>query len=111
MAVAEPLTLDSLVTLQSDVEPYVLDWPGVSLGENKEALVLVVHVRPGGFLAAVPVGLISEEVLAVGNGLSPPGPVGPSTVMVVPGALLDNGSLSSTGSSVSVLLVDLAETV
>ena len=39
--------------------------------------VLVLHVRPGGFLAAVPIGLVPGEVLAVGNGPSPPGAVGP----------------------------------
>ena len=68
MQAPEPLTLDSLVTLQSDVEPYVLEWPSGDPAGVAEALVLVAHIRPGGFLAAVPIGFIPEEVLAVGNG-------------------------------------------
>ena len=107
----ESLTLDSLVTLQSDVEPYVLDWPTAESGTVAEALVLVTHIRPGGFLAAVPVGFIPEEVLAVGNSTQPPGPVGPSTVLVVPGSMLDNGTLVPVGSSVSVVVVDFSQDV
>lgn len=34
--------------------------------------------RLGGFLAALPIGLLPEEVLAVGNRETPPGLVGPS---------------------------------
>ena len=105
------LTLDSLVTLQVDVEPYVLDWPSADPGSVSEALVLVTHIRPGGFLAAVPIGFIPEEVLAVGNSSEPPGPVGPSTVVVVPGSMLDNGSLVPTGSPVSVVVVDFSQVV
>eukprot|EP00435_Cladocopium_sp_Y103_P069321 s107_g33.t1 len=105
------LELDSLVTLNTDVEPYVLEWPTGDADGIAEALVLVLHVRPGGFLAAVPIGLVPEEVLAVGNAASPPGPVGPSTVFVTAGAVLDNGSLSPTGSPLSVLVVDFSEAV
>eukprot|EP00435_Cladocopium_sp_Y103_P075147 s60_g54.t1 len=76
-----------------------------------EALVLVVQKRPGGFLVAVPIGFLPEEVLAVGNSQNPPGPVGPSTVVVVPLVLLDNGVLTPTGGSASVLVVDLSEDV
>ena len=54
----EALTLQSLVTLQSDVEPYLLDWPTVGAIGLSETLALVVMVRPGGFLVAVPVGFI-----------------------------------------------------
>ena len=111
MEFVESLTLDSLVTLQSDVEPYVLDWPAAEPGSVAEALVLVTHIRPGGFLAAVPVGFIPEEVLAVGNSSQPPGPVGPSTVIVVPGSMLDNGTLVPVGSPVSVVVVDFSQDV
>ena len=34
------LTLDSLITLAQDVEPYILEWPGVS-EEEAEAAVLI----------------------------------------------------------------------
>ena len=107
----EALTLQSLVTLQSDVEPYLLDWPTVGAIGLSETLALVVMVRPGGFLVAVPVGFIPASVLDVGNAPSPPGPVGPSTVLSVPGAVLDNGTLSPTGSSLSVVVVDFAESL
>ena len=108
---SEQLTLDSLVTLQSDVEPYLLDWPAVGASSVSETLVLVVMLRPGGFLAAVPVGFIPSAVLEVGNGPSPPGPVGPSTVVSVPGAVLDNGTLSPTGSPLAVTIVDFSQSL
>eukprot|EP00435_Cladocopium_sp_Y103_P042444 s1997_g11.t1 len=68
-------------------------------------------VRPGGLLAVVPIGLVPEEVLAVGNSPSPRGAVGPSTVLVVPSQVLDNGMLAPSGGEVAVLVVDMAETV
>ena len=111
MEPGQPLTLDSLVTLKSDIEPYVLEWPSADQGEALEVLVLVAQVRPGGFLAVVPIGVEPEEVLAVGNSPSPPGAVGPSVVVVVPSAVLDNGNLSPTGSETAVLVVDMAESV
>lgn len=111
MEYVQPLTLDSLVTLRSDVEPYVLEWPSGDHGESVEALVLVAMTRPGGFLGVAPIGLVPEEVLAVGNSPSPPGPVGPSTVFVVPSHVLDNGVLAPSGSEVAVLVVDFAESV
>ena len=50
MADAEPLTLEELVTLEQDVEPYIMEWP-VHPGEDgePEAAVLVVSKRPGDF--------------------------------------------------------------
>lgn len=78
------LTLDELVTLSQDVEPCVMDWP------EPEAAVLVVSKRAGGFLAAVPTGFVPEEVLATGNEADPPGLVGPSTVLVVPGVMFEH---------------------
>lgn len=92
MEPSEVLTLDSLTNLVSDVEPYVLNWLSGDQEDIAEALVLVLHVRPGGFLAAVPIGLVPEEVLAVGP--SPPGAVGPSKIVTVQGAVLDNGGYS-----------------
>ena len=110
MADAEPLTLEELVTLEQDVEPYIMEWP-VHPGEDgePEAAVLVVSKRPGGFLAAVPVGFLPEEVLANGRTDPPPGLVGPSAVFRVPGMIIDNGQLAPTGSSFSVVVVDLDE--
>eukprot|EP00435_Cladocopium_sp_Y103_P053192 s698_g17.t1 len=107
--VEEILDLDSLVTLQSDIVPYVLDWPVP--GESAESCVLVVNVRPGGFLLAIPLGVIPEEVLAIGNESEPPGPVGPSRVVVVSAVIMEDGILSRTGTELSVLVVDIHESV
>eukprot|EP00435_Cladocopium_sp_Y103_P040841 s2722_g11.t1 len=109
MATSERLTLERLVTLDQDVVPYVLDWPGADLDGASETMILVVGIRPGGFLAAVPVGFIPEEILAVGNTPSPPGMVGPSTAFSVPAVVLEQGALAPTGADVPVLVVDLSE--
>ena len=59
MAEAVTLSLEALVTLEHDVEPYVMDWPDVLSDDGEpEAAVLIVSKRPGGFLAAVPVGFL-----------------------------------------------------
>ena len=107
MSTLEVLDLSSLVTLDLDIEPYVLEWPAVDEAES-EALILIVQKRPQGFLAAVPVGFLPEEILAVGNSPSPPGPVGPSMVVVVPLMVLDNGMLAPAGVSASVVVVDFS---
>ena len=104
----ENLTLSQLVTVDLDVEPYLLDWPGAS-EEPVECQVLVVSLREGGLLLAVPVDVLPEEVLLVGNSDDPPGVVGPSTVVTVPSCILENGSLSPTGQECSVLVVDMNE--
>ena len=107
MEASTELTLESLVTLSQDVEPYVMDWPVIADDDEPEAAILVVSKRPGGFLAAVPTGLVPEEVLAAGNELNPPGVVGPSTVLVVPGVMFEQGQLVAADSSLPVVVVDL----
>ena len=104
------LDLSSVITLAQDIEPYVLEWPAIEDGPN-EALILILQCRPGGFLAAIPVGVVPEEILAVGNSSAPPGPVGPSTAFIVPLKILDNGVLSDSGEQGSVLVVDFHESV
>eukprot|EP00435_Cladocopium_sp_Y103_P034882 s2166_g9.t1 len=112
MADTAELSLDTLVTLETDVEAYVMDWPVLSPDDGEpEAAVLVVTRRPGGFLAAVPTGFVPEEVLATGNEANPPGLVGPSTVLVVPGMMLEHGNMVPTESPLSVVVVDLEEAV
>ena len=100
-----------LVTLEQDVVPYVMDWPVIGTEEDGEPEVasLVVAKREGGFLAAVPVGFIPEEVLAAGNAESPLGLVGPSTVLQVPGVIIEDGRMAPTGTLLSVVVVDLGE--
>ena len=103
MEASTELTLESLVTLSQDVEPYVMDWPVIADDDEPEEAILVVSKRPGGFLAAVPTGLVPEEVLAAGNELNPPGVVGPSTVLVVPGVMFEQGQLVAADSSLPVV--------
>jgi hypothetical protein len=54
MALSEQLDLSSLVTLSTDIELYILEWPVVGEEEEGQTAVLVVQKR-GGFLAAMPV--------------------------------------------------------
>ena len=105
------LGLLDLVTLEQDVEPYIMDWPVLATEEDGEPEVaaLVVAKRDGGFLAAVPVGFIPEEVLAAGNAESPIGLVGPSTVLQIPGVIIEDGRLAPTGTLLTVVVVDLGE--
>ena len=105
------LGLLDLVTLEQDVEPYIMDWPVLATEEDGEPEVaaLVVAKRDGGFLAAVPVGFVPEEVLAAGNAESPIGLVGPSTVLQIPGVIIEDGRLAPTGTLLTVVVVDLGE--
>ena len=76
LATEETLALADLITVEHDVVPYIMDWPQIPADDGKpEAAVLVVLKRPGGFMAAVPIGFMPEEVLANGNMDPPPGVV------------------------------------
>ena len=76
-----PLTFASLVTVEEDLEPYVLEWPPVPDADgSSEALVVVVLKRQAGFLLAVPRGFIPQQVLDRANQGVDGGPIGPSTV-------------------------------
>ncbi len=101
------LTLEELVTVTEEVEPYVLTLEDTEtdVDGSKEAKVLVVLKRPGGVLLAVPAGFIAEDLLEQGNGGSD-SMVGPSLNITVPGVVLDNGVVSLTGTTVNAVLVD-----
>ena len=101
------LTLEELVSVVDEVEPYVLTLEDAeaSLDGAKEAKVLVVMKRPAGVLLAVPVGFIADELLEQGNG-GADGLFGPSVNITVPGVVLDNGVVSPTGTMVNAVLVD-----
>ena len=64
MEYVQPLNLDSLVTLKSDVVPYVLVGPSGEHGDSVEAVILVAMTRHGGLLGVVLIGLVPEKVLA-----------------------------------------------
>eukprot|EP00435_Cladocopium_sp_Y103_P020515 s2882_g5.t1 len=102
----EDFQLGGLVTVAEDLEPYVLQWPATDEADGvSEALALVVARRSGGFLLALPMGATLERA----NAGHDAGPVGASTTLVVPGALVDGGMVSPTGTDLEVLVVDLAE--
>eukprot|EP00435_Cladocopium_sp_Y103_P052526 s2167_g16.t1 len=106
----EELALDSLVTVAEDLEPYVLSWPSQTEADGvSEALVLVVAKRSGGFLLAVPLDFLPSGVLQRANEGHEAGPVGASTVLVLPSVIVDGGVRSPTGTMVSVVVVDVAE--
>ena len=64
MEYVQPLNLDSLVTLKSDVVPYVLVGPSGEHADSVEAVILVAMTRHGGILGVVLIGLVPEKVLA-----------------------------------------------
>lgn len=103
------LSLSSLVTVDLDLEPYVLEWPAVPDTDGAlEAVVLVVMKRQGGLLLAVPPLFIPASILERGNAGQDAGSIGASTSLVVPGVIVENGIRSSTGSLLEVLVVDVA---
>eukprot|EP00435_Cladocopium_sp_Y103_P041612 s550_g11.t1 len=104
---AAALTLESLVSVDTDLEPYVLTWP--THGEEGEdgaleVFGLVVLKRREGLLLATPVGVLPDGDLELGkegNGI-----LGPSTEVEVPAVIMDGGKVHSTGGVVKALLVD-----
>eukprot|EP00435_Cladocopium_sp_Y103_P047921 s630_g14.t1 len=104
----EPLTLQSLVLVDQDVEPYVRAWPDehVALDGSKECLVLCLLRREDGILLAVPKDFLPEgELEAANQGAASP-ILGMSCSFHVPSMVLDGGRLSPTGESVDVVVVD-----
>lgn len=106
------LTLEELVSVVDEIEPYVLTLEDVNGGLDgaKEAKVLVVLKRPGGVLLAVPAGFIAGDLLEQGNGGADL-MFGPSLDITVPGVVLDNGVVSPTGTTVNAVLVDCTAAV
>jgi hypothetical protein len=105
----EVLSFASLVTLEDDLEPYVLEWPSVPGSDGAaEAICLVVLKRQGGFLVALQPRFVPEGVLQRADAGQEAGPVGASTSAVVPGVIVENGIRSVTGTSLEVVLVDVS---
>ena len=102
------ITLESLVALDQDVEPYVLQWPA-ELEEDGTMDIFVVAVmkRQGGVLLALPVGVLAAEDLDAGN-RGGGGVLGYSHTVVLPSVILDGGAVNPTGEEVQVLLLDCA---
>eukprot|EP00435_Cladocopium_sp_Y103_P032998 s1823_g8.t1 len=103
------LSFQALITVEEDLQSYVLEWPVVPDADGStEAIVVVLQKRQGGFLLAVPPGFVPEQVLFRANAGQDAGPIGASTSVVVPGMLVDGGVRSLTGSQLEVVLVDVS---
>ena len=101
-----PLTLSSLVVLDQDVEPYVLQWPALTEEDGMlDIFVVAVMKRQDGVLLAVPHGVLSEDDLRAGN-LGGEGVLGLSRTVMVPSVILDGGVVNKTAEDIDVVLVD-----
>ena len=102
----EALTLENLVTVDIDIEPYVLTWPDPSATDGSlEAFVLVVMRRRDGVMLAVPNGSIPQATLDAGlEGQDEV--LGLSYVVEVPSVVLDGGNINPTGELIRLVLVD-----
>eukprot|EP00435_Cladocopium_sp_Y103_P039317 s2363_g10.t1 len=108
-AAEEILSFQGLVTVEEDLQSYILEWPSVPDADGaSEAIVVVLQKRQGGFLLSVPPGFVPEQVLARANAGQDAGPIGASTSVVVPGMLVDGGVRSLAGSQLEVVLVDVS---
>ena len=105
------LSWESLVTIDQDVEPYVLEWPdALGMDGAIEVTALVIMKRPEGVLLAVPTGMLpAEELLEANQNAS--GVLGPSTEVNVPTIILDGGSMGPTGEDAGVLILDCSSAV
>ena len=105
----EALSFTGLVTLEEDLESYVLEWPSVPDSDGaSEAIALVVLKRTGGFLLALPPGLVPEAVLRRANAGQEAGSIGASTSVLVQGVIVENGIRSPAGALLEVVLVDVS---
>lgn len=106
------LSLDSLVSVDVDLEPYVLTWPTHAPdveGGSLEVYGLAVLKRQGGLLLAVPAQVLPQRDLdlgRVGTGI-----LGPSTEAEVPAVIMDGGKVHATGGAVKVVVVDCSSEV
>ena len=76
-----------------------------------EGAAVVVLKRSNGVLLGVPVDFVEEEVLQVGNLGIEDGVFGASTVVTVPGVIVEDGQMSPIGADLNVLLVDCREDI
>ena len=103
----QELTLEALECLTDGVEPYLFVSGSLDdLDGRAEVGALVVLKRREGLLLALPAGTLPEEVLEQGNSGGDSLTFGPSTVVRLPGIVLDGGFQQPAGEDVSVLIVD-----
>ena len=109
----EFLTLEGLVLADQDIEPYILQWPGVvELDGDSEVYVLALMRRQDGVMLALPEGVLSDTDLEIGNqGMDSGSLIGYSNSFEVPGVVIDGGSLNPSGTTVRVVVVDFPSDV
>ena len=82
-----------------------MDWPVIADDDGEPAAaILIISKRPGGFLAAVPTGLARR---GSGRRQRSQSTVGPSTVLLVPGVMYEQGQMVAADSLLPVVVVDL----
>ncbi len=109
---AEPLTADRLVSVATEVEPYCFVSGSLQDLDGQSATgALVVMKRRAGLLLALPLGALSEEALEDGNRGDEGSTFGPSTVVPVPGVIIDGGQVQSVGVDISVVIIDCRNSV
>ena len=106
------LSLEGLVLASEELEPYVLSfYPGPQEDGMIECFALCLMRREGGVLLALPLEALPGELRDAGNLETATGIFGPSTELEVASVILDNGTISSTGEKITVVVVDCSEQV
>lgn len=107
MATSTGLRMNSVVPVSQGLQLYVLEWKSEDGPDGQvDAAALVVMTREEGVLLALPLDVIPEDVLDAGRSMQEDQMVGLSTVVVVPGMMLQDGAHVPIGATISVLLVD-----
>ena len=102
--------LSALGALESDpmnLLIFKLPPDAVAPSEFQEAFVIPVLTRRSGFMAALPLDFLPEELLTAGDAASQDDVIGPSLAITVPGCVEeDDGEEHLSGHEIGCLLVD-----
>ena len=103
------LSLEDLLLYPPSQQLYVLDHQVPDGDGAVEALCAVLLKRDHGFLLGVPRGLLADSEISAGFVAPMEAPLGPSTVVECPAAILQGGALTSApGRVVSMTLLDVS---
>ena len=105
--------LQELVPVSQQVVPYVLTWESELVqGSQLEALFLVVMLRDGGVLGALPLGVISDQQLGdVSQSLEEGQLIGNFSVMTTPGVRREGDVWLPVDQEVMALVVDFDQAI
>eukprot|EP00439_Symbiodinium_sp_Y106_P066199 s1976_g10.t1 len=103
--------MDHIQTYGETPQTYIYEHPAPEEDGVTEAQALIVMRRSLGFLAAIPVGVLTEEEAQAGRQAPMEAAVGPSTTIEVAASLFtEEGLLPQPGITVPCVLVDFAAT-